>query len=253
MFRLQSVRKLYGELAAVDGVDLEILAGRCTVLIGPSGCGKSTILRLLNGLVTPSAGSVSFGGDSLGGGSLSGLDLRELRRRLGYVIQDGGLFPHLDVRHNVGLAAKEAGKSRDWIERRLRELAELTHLDEGHLGRYPSELSGGQKQRVALVRALFLDPDALLLDEPLGALDPMIRSELQEELRDLIRRLGKTCVMVTHDLAEAAHFGDHVVLLRAGRIAQQGCFRELLEEPASAFVRGFVTAQRQLHWMELGS
>jgi osmoprotectant transport system ATP-binding protein len=245
MFRLRAVRKRYGEALAVDGVDLEIQSGRCTVLLGPSGCGKSTILRLLNGLLTPSEGGVEFAGEPVGRQGEAGL--RSLRRRIGYVIQDGGLFPHLTVRQNVGLAAREGDDTPAAVDTRLGELAELTHLDPSLFDRYPGQLSGGQKQRVALVRALFLDPDALLLDEPLGALDPMIRSELQEELRALIRSLRKTVVMVTHDLAEAAHFGDHVVLLRAGRVVQQGAFRELIEAPASDFVADFVNAQRQLH------
>jgi osmoprotectant transport system ATP-binding protein len=160
------------------------------------------------------------------------------------VIQDGGLFPHLTARGNTALVARYLGWDGERIDSRLNELVELTHFPSDGLGRYPAQLSGGQRQRVSLMRALMLDPDVLLMDEPLGALDPMIRSNLQEELRTIYRTLGKTVVMVTHDLAEAGYFGDTIVLMREGRVVQVGSFRDLLDSPADAFVTEFVNAQR---------
>ena len=163
---------------------------------------------------------------------------------MGYVIQDGGLFPHLTARGNAALVARFLGWDAERIDGRLDELVELTHFPADGLDRYPAQLSGGQRQRVSLMRALMLDPDVLLMDEPLGALDPMIRRDLQGELRAIFRSLGKTVVMVTHDLGEAGYFGDTIVLIREGRIVQRGSFRDLLTAPADAFVTEFVNAQR---------
>ncbi len=238
MLRLERVSKRYDGVVALDVGELEIERGRTTVLIGPSGCGKSTLLKLLNGLLRPDTGRVLFEGREL-----AVEDLPERRRRMGYVIQEGGLFPHLTARRNVTLMAEFLGVEPARRERRVAELARLTKLRGALLDRYPRELSGGERQRVSLMRALMLDPDLLLLDEPLGALDPMIRSELRGDLKEIFATLGKTVVLVTHDLAEAASFADRVVLLRAGRIAQQGSLRELLERPAEPFVRRFFDAQ----------
>jgi osmoprotectant transport system ATP-binding protein len=171
----------------------------------------------------------------------------ELRRRIGYVIQSGGLFPHLSAQDNVTLAARYLRRGREWIEARLAELADLVQLPLDVLSRFPGDLSGGQRQRVSLMRALMLDPAVLLLDEPLGALDPMVRYGLQEDLRKLFARLRKSVLLVTHDMAEAAFFSRHLVLMRDGRIAQQGTYRDLATSPAHEFVREFVAAQRGLH------
>jgi osmoprotectant transport system ATP-binding protein len=233
------VRKRYGASEVLRGIDLDVEAGASTVLIGPSGCGKSTLLRLMIGLLLPDEGEVVFEGTPL-----QRAQLPSLRRRMGYVIQDGGLFPHLRARDNVRLMARQLGWSARRIDARLDELAELTRFPGGALDRFPVELSGGQRQRVSLMRALMLDPDLLLLDEPLGALDPMIRAELQEDLRAIFRRLGKTVVLVTHDLGEAGFLGDRIVLLREGRIVQAGPLAELVRTPADDFVRRFVHAQR---------
>jgi len=241
MFALRQVSKLYGEMAALSSLDLDIEAGRTTVVIGPSGCGKSTLIRLLNGLIRPTSGSVGFAGEAVTPDSAP-----RLRRRMGYVIQDGGLFPHLTARGNTALLARHIGWDVARIEARLAQLCALTHFPAEGLARYPAELSGGQQQRVALMRALMLDPDVLLLDEPLGALDPMIRYELQTELREIFRGLGKTVVLVTHDMGEAAYFGDTLVLLREGRIVQRGTPEDLVRRPADPFVERFVTAQRGL-------
>ncbi len=239
MFELRNISKRFGTVKALDALDLTIEPGRTTVLIGPSGCGKSTLLRLMIGLALPDTGQVRFEEETLTPESAL-----LLRRKMGYVIQDGGLFPHLTARGNVALVARYLRWDAQRIARRLEELIELTHFPAGGLDRYPAQLSGGQRQRVSLMRALMLDPDVLLMDEPLGALDPMIRSTLQMELRSIFRTLRKTVVMVTHDLGEAGYFGDTIVLMRSGRIVQLGSFRDLLDSPADAFVTEFANAQR---------
>jgi osmoprotectant transport system ATP-binding protein len=210
------------------------------VLIGPSGCGKSTLLRLLVGLTMPDTGSVLFEGVPV-----TPANVLALRRRMGYVIQDGGLFPHLTARGNATLLARYLRRDRHQTEARLLELAGLTRFPVDGLDRYPVQLSGGQRQRVGLMRALMLDPDALLLDEPLGALDPLVRCELQEDLRRIFRELGKTVVLVTHDLAEAAFFADQLMLMRGGKVVQQGTLEQLWQTPADPFVHTFIQAQRR--------
>lgn len=239
VIRLSGVTKAFERVPAVADLDLEVPSGKTTVLIGPSGCGKSTVLRLILGLVLPDAGTVECGGTRM-----SAATAAALRRRMGYVVQSGGLFPHLTARQNVTLVAEELGWEAERCVARVDELAALTRFPKGGLDRYPSELSGGQRQRVGLMRALALDPEVLLLDEPLGALDPMIRADLQKDLRDVFVALGKTAVVVTHDLAEAGFFADRVVLMRGGSIAQEGEFRALLREPSSDFVAAFVRAHR---------
>jgi osmoprotectant transport system ATP-binding protein len=241
MFRLDSVFKSYGSEQAVDGVSLTITPGDTIALIGPSGSGKSTLFGLLTGLLKPDAGIVYFCDQDISRGSIC-----ELRQRIGYVIQDGGLFPHLTGHGNVSLMAAHLGWSKSKIASRVDELLELTRLSPDLLARYPAEMSGGQRQRVALVRALMLDADVLLLDEPLGALDPMVRAELQQELAKIFHRLRKTVALITHDLAEAAFFADRIVLLRHGRVVQTGSIRELQDSPADDFVRQFVQAQQSI-------
>jgi osmoprotectant transport system ATP-binding protein len=240
MFALRGVRKRFGAVEALGGVDLDIPTGQMTVLIGSSGCGKSTVLRMLLGLIVPDAGSVL-----LDGGALGPAQLPDLRRKTGYVVQDGGLFPHLTARRNVTLMAEHLGRPVAAVAARVAELRELARLPADALDRYPAQLSGGQRQRVALMRALMLDPDALLLDEPLAALDPIIRAELQTDLAAVFARLGKTVVLVTHDLGEAAVFGGTVVLMRAGQIVQSGTLADLIHRPVDPFVTRFVSAQRR--------
>jgi osmoprotectant transport system ATP-binding protein len=239
MFRLDSVSKSYGREQALDGVSLTIAPGDTTALIGPSGSGKSTLFALLTGLMKPDAGVVYFRDQDISRGSI-----RQLRQCIGYVIQDGGLFPHLTGHANVTLMAAHVGWTKKKIASRVEELLELTRLSPEILARYPAEMSGGQRQRVALVRALMLDADVLLLDEPLGSLDPIVRAELQQELAKIFRRLHKTVALITHDLAEAAFFADRIVLLRDGRVVQTGSIGELQENPADDFVRQFVLAQQ---------
>ncbi len=239
MLRLESVTKSYGGRRVVDHLTFEVKAGETAVVIGPSGSGKSTALRLLLRLAVPDSGQVMFDGVILSPHTVS-----DVRRRVGYVIQDGGLFPHMTARENVTLKARTLKLPGACIHARLEELRELTNFPTDGLDRYPVELSGGQRQRVALMRGLMLDPDVLLLDEPLGALDPMIRFSLQEELRTIFKTLCKTVVLVTHDLSEAVFFGDRIVLMREGKLIQHGSFETMTRKPADPFVTEFVNAQR---------
>ncbi len=239
MLRLSNVSKSFQDDVALQELSLEFPAGGTTVLIGPSGCGKSTLLRIIVGLVTPDTGRVEFDGREFHAETI----LRE-RRALGYVIQEGGLFPHLTARSNVTLAAETWGWTRDRMATRVEELCALTHMPSELMSRYPIQLSGGERQRVSLMRALMLDPELLLLDEPLGALDPMIRADLQQDLREIFRSLEKTVVMVTHDMGEAAFFGDSIVIMRAGRVVQSGSLQDLVKRPSDPFVTKFISAQR---------
>lgn len=225
----------YGSKQALFDITMPIPRGKVTAIIGPSGCGKSTVLRLVLGLLKPDRGEIRFGGTPVTPASALAL-----RQRVGYVVQDGGLFPHLTARQNALLLSRHLG--RDTGDR-LDRLAALTKLSPEALARYPSQLSGGQRQRVALIRALMLDPEVLLLDEPLGALDPVIRGELQRDLKEIFRSLGKTVVLVTHDLGEAAFFADRVALLQKGRLVQTGPLADLLERPRDPFVTHFLQAQ----------
>ena len=241
LVQLVGVSKTFGDAAAVHGIDLSIERGKTTVLIGPSGCGKSTLLRLIIGLIQPDDGEIQFDGTQLLADKIG-----IVRRRVGYVIQEGGLFPHLTARGNVLLMARHLRRDENEMRSRLSELCALTRFPENLLGRYPRELSGGQRQRVSLMRALMLSPELLLLDEPLGALDPLVRAALQKDLKGIFARLKQTALLVTHDLAEAAYLGGEIVLMNEGRIVQRGSIVDLREHPASNFVSEFINAQRGL-------
>jgi osmoprotectant transport system ATP-binding protein len=241
LIQLANVSKTFGAAAALHPTDLAFERGKTTVLIGPSGCGKSTLLRLIIGLLEPDGGTIHFDGIPV-----AATNLAQLRRGIGYVIQDGGLFPHLTARKNVLLMATHLKKPADEMQRRLSQLCALTRFPEAALDRYPIELSGGQRQRISLMRALALSPELLLLDEPLGALDPLVRAALQKDLKEIFTRLKQTAILVTHDLAEAAYLGDEIVLMNAGRLAQIGTLEDLRTKPASAFVTEFINAQRSL-------
>ncbi|MBW3598486.1 MAG: ATP-binding cassette domain-containing protein, partial [Planctomycetes bacterium] len=195
MLQLSGVSKCYGDLVALHPTDLTFRPGMTTALLGPSGCGKSTLLRTIVGLVAPTTGVIRFDGEDV-----TSANIRRFRHRVGYMIQDGGLFPHLTIRDNVTLLARHLRWPAGRIESRLETLTELTHLPPESLDRFPTQISGGQRQRASLMRALFLDPEAVLLDEPMGALDPLIRSDLQHELRTIFQTLKKTVVLVTHDI-----------------------------------------------------
>ncbi len=239
LVKLEEVCKCYGDASALYPTNLSIESSKTTVLIGPSGCGKSTLLRLISRLIEPDSGSIEFNGEAI-----TDENINVLRRRIGYVIQEGGLFPHLTARANVLLMARHIGKSQEETHNRFLELSELTRFSEKLLPRYPLELSGGQRQRVSLMRALMLSPELLLLDEPLGALDPLVRASLQKDLKEIFTRLGQTVVFVTHDLAEAIYFADDIVLMNEGRIVQKGTITDLRERPADPFVSEFINAQR---------
>lgn len=236
---VEALRRTYAGSLALDIDRLSVPARETLVLIGPSGSGKSTLLRLVVGLIQPDAGRITIAGVPMEASTR-----RSLLLRMGYVIQEGGLFPHLTARENIAIVARDQGWDRPRIDSRIAELLTLTSIPGSLLGHYPAELSGGQRQRIALMRALMLDPEVLLMDEPLAALDPMIRAGLQRDLRRVFRQLRKTVLFVTHDLGEAAAVGDEIALLRNGRIVQRGIFRDLVESPADPFVTEFVQAQR---------
>ncbi len=239
LVELVGVSKQFDHVSALAPLDFSAEHHKTTVLIGPSGCGKSTLLRLIIRLLVPDTGTIK-----LDGALVTAANILQLRRRIGYVIQDGGLFPHLTARNNVLLMARHLGKTETMMRDRLEELCALTRFPLDALSRYPLELSGGQRQRVGLMRALMLSPELLLLDEPLGALDPLVRASLQKDLKEIFGRLQQTAILVTHDLAEAAYLGDEIVLMNEGRIVQRGSIVDVREKPANNFVSEFINAQR---------
>ena len=241
MIRLEGLTKVYDERPVVDALDLEVHRGELLVLLGGSGSGKTTTLKMINRLVEPSAGRVLIAGQST-------LDLppHVLRRRIGYCFQEVGLFPHLDVARNISVTLELQGTPLEQQRHRVRELLEVVDLDpDEFIGRLPSELSGGQRQRVGLARALAAQPEVLLLDEPFGALDPLTRDRLQQFFQGVRRRLGVTCVFVTHDMVEALLLGDRIAVMQAGKLLQVGSAQELLARPASAYVAELMTSPKR--------
>lgn len=225
---------------AVDGFSLTLPAHKTTVFVGSSGCGKTTLLRMINRMVEPSAGVVSIDGEDI-----AGKDPVKLRRGIGYVMQNSGLLPHYTVIDNIATVPVLQGMSRAAARERGLELMDTVGLDRSSAKRYPSQLSGGQQQRVGVARGLAADPNILLMDEPFGAVDPIVRAELQQELLRLQDEVDKTIVFVTHDIDEAFLLGDQVVILEKGaRIAQVGTPSEILENPASEFVASFIGADQ---------
>lgn len=235
------VAKTYGDgTAALAGVSLEVHAGETVALVGESGSGKTTLLRTFNRMVEPSAGAVRVEGRPA-----TDLDPIALRRRIGYVPQDGGLIPHWKIERNVELVPRLLGWERDRRRERTREMLELVGLSpDAHAGRYPAELSGGQRQRVAFARALAADPPLILLDEPFSALDALTRLELHRQFLELKARLGKTALLVTHDLAEAFRLADRIGVMRAGRLLQLGKPADLAEHPADPYVEALLEMRR---------
>lgn len=241
MVNLEAVSKSFGGRAIIRPTTLTVGAGERVALIGPSGCGKSTLLRMVVGLVFPDSGTVTVSGVRVTPGSARGV-----RRKIGYMIQDGGLFPHLTAEENVTLVARLEGWSAERCAAKVRELTKLARLPEARLPVFPRQLSGGERQRVGLMRALMLDPDVLLLDEPLGALDPLVRARLQEDLRTAFETLGKSVIIVTHDMTEAAYLASTVAVVHEGSIVQKGPMRALVETPEHPFVKELLGATRTL-------
>jgi osmoprotectant transport system ATP-binding protein len=239
LLEVTDISKRYDGHTALHPTNLSVKRGKTAVLIGPSGCGKSTLLRLIIRLIQPDSGFIKIDDEPITAGNIVAL-----RRHIGYVIQEGGLFPHLTARANIVLMARHVGKSQEEMHSRLLQLCDLTKFSQNLLARYPAELSGGQRQRVSLMRALMLSPELLLLDEPLGALDPLVRASLQKDLKEIFARLNQTVLFVTHDLAEAIYFADDIVLMNEGRIVQKGTISDLREKPTDPFVSEFINAQR---------
>ena len=238
MIVFERVTRRFGPVVAVDDVSLAVARGSTHVLVGSSGCGKSTILKLALGLLAPDAGTIRVDGTPVGPPTRAAV-----ARQIGYVVQEGALYPHLAASRNVALPAEVQRWPRDRIAARVEALARMVGLDDATLGRYPRELSGGQRQRVGLMRALMLDPPMLLMDEPLGALDPVVRADLQAQLKQIFADLGKTVILVTHDIREAVLFGTTITLMTRGRVVQQGTFADLASYPADPFVSEFIGAQ----------
>lgn len=246
MIELCQVSKRLQEKLLLSSVNLTLGSERTHVLLGSSGSGKTTLLRLIAGLIPADEGQIR-----IDGAAVVVADPNPFADRLGYMVQEGGLFPHLSAADNVTLVARVRGWPPAEIQKRLEELGALVGLDGALLQRYPSRLSGGQRQRVALIRALFLRPRIVLLDEPLGALDPIIRRELQATLKLVFASLRTTAVLVTHDVGEAAFFGDTVSLLHQGRILQHGSFADLVKSPSHPYVTEFLMAQRPVPQLEI--
>jgi osmoprotectant transport system ATP-binding protein len=241
MLVLEHISKAFDGRMVLSDVSLAVPTAATHALIGSSGSGKTTLLRITLRLIASDQGSVK-----LDERPLTAFDAGAWADQIGYVPQDGGLFPHLTGRQNVSLVPKLRGWAPERIAARLQELQRLVALETEVLQRYPQQMSGGQKQRVALMRAAMMDPAVMLLDEPMAALDPLIRSTLQQQLKSIFQRLGKTVLIVTHDLAEAVFLAERVTLLHAGKIVQTGTYRDLLRTPADPFVTSFINAQRTL-------
>lgn len=239
MIAIQNISKAYAHNTVLNRVSLTVPAGSTLSLIGPSGCGKSTLLRIVMGLIQADEGEIAIDSDVM-----TAANRLTLRHRMGYVIQSGGLFPHLSAHDNLTLLTRYLGWDSRKVEERIQTLCALTGIEIELLQRRPAKLSGGQAQRISLMRALMLDPPVLLMDEPLGAIDPLVRYELQNDLRSIFRKLEKTVLLVTHDLGEAAFLGDAIALMQSGEVIQEGTARQLMDSPATPFVEQFVTAQR---------
>lgn len=247
LLQVRGLHHAYGPTAVLQDIDLDLPAGRIAALVGPSGCGKTTSLKMINRLIEPTSGSIFVRGTEI-----RELPKHELRRDIGYVIQQIGLFPHKTIAENIGTVPRLLGWDKARIEDRVEELVELVGLWPEILDRYPAALSGGQQQRVGVARALAADPPIMLMDEPYSAVDPIVRSHLQDELLDLQQRVQKTIVLVTHDVDEAIKLGDQIVLLNVGGILEQaGPPADLLRNPANEFVEDFLGRERNLRRLAL--
>ena len=249
MIRMENVTKRYteGAAASVDNLTLEVPEGSTVALIGPSGCGKTTTMRMINRLIDPTEGRIFLNGEDV-----TKVDPVHLRRHIGYVIQNVGLFPHMTIAENIAAVPRLLGWEQPRIDKRTYELLNLVGLDpSGMLKRYPRQLSGGQRQRIGVARALAADPPVLLMDEPFGAIDPIARGRLQEEFKQILQRVRKTVVLVTHDLDEAIRLGDRIAIMRSGRIVQYDTPDSILSRPADEFVASFVGIDRAIKRLSL--
>lgn len=241
MIKFSKVTKSFDDNPVLKGITADIAEGQHVALIGPSGSGKSTLLKITMGLLP-----VDSGHTAIDGNRMTPKTSRELRSKIGYVTQNGGLFPHLSCLENVTLLPEYLSWSQERISQRIEELSGLIRVSNEWLSRKPQELSGGQAQRISLLRALMIDPPILILDEPLGSLDPMIRYRLQEDLKGIFRSLQKTVLLVTHDLPEASFLCERILLMKEGQIVQDGSIQQLRDHPENTFVSEFVSAQRDL-------
>ncbi|MDO5311144.1 MAG: ABC transporter ATP-binding protein [Clostridia bacterium] len=239
MIRFEDVSMSYGEHEVIKNLNLHIKEGQLAVLIGPSGCGKTTTLQLINRLLLPTSGKIYIGGKDI-----STVDAVQLRRNVGYVIQEIGLFPHMTIKQNIEIVPKLLKWSEKQREERSAELLKLVGMDESYLSRYPAKLSGGQQQRIGLLRALAAEPPIILMDEPFGALDPITRETLQDEILSLQKKLHKTIVFVTHDMDEAIKIADIIVLMKDGVVLQVASPKDLLSAPANEYVEQFIGKHR---------
>lgn len=247
MISFHNVEKSIGDVSIIKGMDLQIEAGELFVLIGPSGCGKTTTMKMINRLIEPSAGRIE-----VNGADISKADPVELRRNIGYVIQQIGLFPHMTIGQNVALVPKLKKMEKAQYEKKVDELLYMVGLEpKVFKDRYPAELSGGQQQRVGVIRAMAADPPIILMDEPFSALDPISREQLQDELVRLQRTIKKTIVFVTHDMDEAIKISDRICIMNNGSVAQLDTPNRLLQRPASDFVADFIGVKRLRKVQEL--
>ncbi len=236
MIEYKNVSKSYGKKKVIKNINLHIEKGKLVALIGSSGCGKTTTLKMLNGLIPFNSGDILINGESI-----STYNPDELRRKIGYVIQSIGLFPNMTVEKNIGIVPELLKWDKDDILEKTKELMDLVNMPyKDYASKYPNQLSGGQKQRIGVLRALAANPDIILMDEPFGALDPITRDVMQEEVRSLQRKLGKTIVFVTHDMNEALKLSDEIVFMDQGKILQQASPEEILENPANDTVKEFL-------------
>ena len=251
MIRMENVTKRYSESTgpSVDNLTLDVPEGSTVALIGPSGCGKTTTMRMINRLIEPTEGRIFVNGEDV-----MGADPVKLRRHIGYVIQNVGLFPHMTIGENIAAVPNLLGWEPAKTANRVDELLDLIGLDPAEmLKRYPRQLSGGQRQRIGVARALAADPSVLLMDEPFGAIDPIARTRLQDEFRQILKRVRKTVVLVTHDLDEAVRLGDRIAIMKSGRIVQYDTPDAILSRPADAFVSSFVGIDRAIKRLSLFS
>lgn len=249
MINMEHVTKRFAgnDIASVDDLSLVVPEGTTTALIGPSGCGKTTTMRMINRLIDPTEGRIIVNGEDV-----TKVDPVELRRHIGYVIQQVGLFPHMTIAQNIAAVPKLLGWDNPKIESRTEELLHLVGLDPSEmLKRYPRQLSGGQRQRIGVARALAADPPVLLMDEPFGAIDPIARARLQDEFRQILQRVRKTVVLVTHDLDEAIRLGDRIAIMKDGKIVQYDTPDAVLSHPVDAFVENFVGIDRAIKRLSL--